>query len=309
VTGVFDRRTTVVVATRDRSETLGRTLARLGALPERPAVIVVDDASADGTADAVRVRYPGVRLLTLERNHGPAARNVGVHAAATPYVAFSDDDSWWASRALGRAADILDAHPDVALVAARILVGPEERLDDTSAAMARSPLPSPNGLPGRPILGFVACGVVVRRRAFLDVGGFSDVVATGGEEDLLALDLAAARWRLLYAADVVAHHHPPTRDNADGRRRGLLRSRVQTAWLRRPLSVALRETATTVTLAIGDRPARHALLDVGRGLPAVVRARRPLPREIEEQRELLDRTQAEGRDALRAMHADAGNAA
>jgi hypothetical protein len=86
------------------------------------------------------------------------------------------------------------------------------------------------------VRGFVACGAVVRRDALLACGGFEPRFQFGGEEELLALDLAAARWRLRYADDAVAHHAP-----ADGERDGRdfrdLRNALWTAWLRRPAAV------------------------------------------------------------------------
>ena len=101
----------VVVITRNRRERLVRTLSHLTDLPERPPVVVVDNASDDGTPDVVRARFPHVRVGALPANHGALARTVGVRAATTPYVAFSDDDSWWAAGALLRAADHFDAAP------------------------------------------------------------------------------------------------------------------------------------------------------------------------------------------------------
>src|SRR5690242_13845141 len=94
---------TVVVATRDRRTELSRTLGHLARLPERPEVIVVDNASRDGTARLVRDEHPRVRLLRLSRNMGASARSAGVLAATTPHVAFSDDDSWWAPGSLAAA--------------------------------------------------------------------------------------------------------------------------------------------------------------------------------------------------------------
>src|SRR5262245_34272344 len=60
-----------------------------------------------------------------ERNLGAAGRNAGVRAARTPYVALCDDDAWWAPGALARAAHLLDVHPTLAVVCARVLVGPD----------------------------------------------------------------------------------------------------------------------------------------------------------------------------------------
>ncbi len=157
----------VVVATRNRAVELEATLERLRALPERPQVVVVDNASGDGTALRVRRHHPQVEVVELRENLGAAARTVGALHTTSRYVAFSDDDSWWAPGSLERAAELLDRHPRLALVAARVLVGPNERLDPVCAAMASSPLAPTPDLPGRPVLGFVACGAVVRRSASL----------------------------------------------------------------------------------------------------------------------------------------------
>src|SRR5690606_1529283 len=117
----------VVIATRNRSGRLAVTLRHLLALPERPEILVADNASTDDTRAVLARDFPEVRVLALPVNHGALARNHGARALGTPYVAFSDDDSWWAPGALGRAAELFDAHPRLGLIAARTLVGPDER--------------------------------------------------------------------------------------------------------------------------------------------------------------------------------------
>src|SRR5699024_6289246 len=186
----------VVVATRDRVGELRRTLNRLGSLEPRPPVVVVDNASEDETAETVRTEFPDVTLVRLGRNIGCAARNTGVAYTNTPYVAFSDDDSWWAPGALERAADAFDAHPRLGLVAAAILVGDEERADPVNRKLLESPLGWADDLPGPRVMGFLACACVVRRTAFTQAGGFDPLLFFGGEETLLAQDLAARGWEL-----------------------------------------------------------------------------------------------------------------
>jgi GT2 family glycosyltransferase len=269
----------VVVATSNRSARLLDTLATLRELPERPPIVVVDNGSSDGTARAVRARYPEVDVVPLLHNIGPAARTIGARRLRTPLVAFSDDDSWWAPGALALAADVFDAHPRLGLLASRILVGPQARLDPTCAAMANSPLPRDEGLPGPSVLGFVACGAVVRRQAFLEVGGFHPRLDFGGEETLVALDLATAGWKLAYVDAVVAHHHPDP-----GPRRGRSstqgRNALWCAWLRLPLGRALRETAAAAARARSDSSARDALGQAVRGAGWVAGARRSVGRDL-----------------------------
>jgi GT2 family glycosyltransferase len=274
----------VVIATRNRRASVLATLDRLAELPERPPVVLVDNGSGDGTPRAVRRRHPDVKVMELRANAGAAGRNAGVRAHDAPLVAFSDDDSWWEPGALARAVATFARSRRLGLVAARVLVGPERRLDPTCAAMRRSPLPRAPGLSGPQVLGFVACGAVVRRGAFLSVGGFHPRLGVGGEEALLALDLAAAGWRLAYCDEVVAHHHPSGAGAGAraGRRDTQARNDLWTAWLRRPVRRALART-----LALAGRPA--TLLAAARGLPWVVRERRTLPSAIERAARAVER--------------------
>jgi GT2 family glycosyltransferase len=146
--------------------------------------------------------------------------------------------------------------------------------------MAESPLPPTpalEGLDGRRVLGFVAGAAVVRREAFLSVGGFEPRLMIGGEEELLALDLAAAGWELVYVPHVVVRHTPNPRQVATWPGRWQFRNRLWVSWLRHPVGFALRRT---VSLVIDGRPRRHtvaAALRALAGLPWVLRERRPVP--------------------------------
>jgi GT2 family glycosyltransferase len=276
---------TIVLVTRDRRQRVLATLARLEELPERPRVVVVDNGSTDGTATAVRRHRPDVTLITCGRHVGSEARTLGVEAAETPLVAFSDDDSWWAAGALQHAADVFDAYPDLGLIAARIVVEPDGRLDPTCEAMRASPLPRDRPLPGPPVLGFLACGAVARRSAVLACGGFHHRYGFGGEEHLLAVDMAAAGWGLAYVDDVVAHHQPASgpRSWQGGHE---LRNRLWSTWLRRPLPRAVRLTTTLSFDA--DGRGLPALLAALRGLSWVLRERRVVPPHVEQSLRLLD---------------------
>jgi GT2 family glycosyltransferase len=282
----------VAIVTRNRRERLLATLARLRELSERPPVLVADNASSDGTVEAVRRAHPHVQVLALRENRGAAARNAAVRALASPYVAFSDDDSWWEPGALRQAAEAFATHPQLGLLAARVLVGPRGRLDPTCAEMADSPLTDAggSGVPGVPVLGFVACGAVVRRTAFLQAGGFDARYGIGGEERLLAGDLVAAGWLVRYDARIVARHWPPPPSaERRGRAAHVVRNDLWSAWLRRPARAL--PAATLHALADGGagwqtlRGAGAAL----RGLPWVVRERRPHPREVEAAMRRLER--------------------
>lgn len=274
------------MATRNRRDDAVRSVQQLAALPGRPPIVVVDNASRDGTAAAVGDSSPDATVVPLETNVGGCARNVGAEVATTAYLAFSDDDSWWAPGALERAATVLEAHPSVGLVMARILVGPQQRLDATCAAMAQAPLGRPAGMPYPRVAGFLACGAVVRRDAFLAAGGFHEAVRFPGEEEVLALDLRTAGWELVYVPDVVAHHHPRDSSDRAGRAGDMARSALVTSWLRQPAGVAARTTAGVAVRSLRSGDDRRALREALARWRLARRGRRVAPAAV--RRELRD---------------------
>jgi GT2 family glycosyltransferase len=276
----------VVIATRNRCAELCRTLRHLAALPERPHLVVVDNASADGTAARVRDGFPGTDLVTLSRNRGAWARNLGVSRCRTRYVALSDDDSWWEPGSLATAAAVLDAHPPAGLLAARTLVGPQGTADPLNEVLAASPLPS-SGLPGPRVLGFLGCAAVVRKDAFAAAGGFSRLLFIGGEEQLFAYDLAAAGWAACYVPGIIARHHPSPSRDCTLRQAQCARNQVLVAWMRRPVRQALAGTARLARLARREPVAARALAGVAVKLPSALTQRRPLPPDVEAAARLL----------------------
>ncbi|MBT2384538.1 glycosyltransferase family 2 protein [Streptomyces sp. ISL-11] len=284
-----DPRVGVVVITRNRRDELLHTLDRLTALPEQPPIVVVDNDSTDATAQAVRAHHPHITLLTPHRNLGAAGRNLGATALTTPYIAFADDDSWWQPGALTHAADLFQTHPRLALIAAATRVGPDGRPDPLNHTLATSPLGHAPDLPGPSVLGFLACAAVVRRAAFLTVGGFDPLLHFGAEETLLALELAAHGWGLAHCPRVIAWHHPhPT--PRTGRPARILRNELLTAWLRRPLPHALARTWALARTCPADPQARTALAAALRLLPAALARRRLLPPAVERGLRTLETT-------------------
>lgn len=266
----------LVVLTHNRKEEVLRTLAKLTALPEQVPICVVDNGSSDGSGDAIAQAFPQVRLVRLASNLGAAGRNVGARQMRTKYLAFCDDDTWWEPGALTRAVELMEAHPSLAIMTARVLVGTDNREDPASTIMAASPLPNPSRLPGTKVLGFMAGACVVRRLPFLLAGGYEARFFIGGEERLLALDLIAAGWQLAYTPELVVHHHPSAQRDPLQRRRLLLRNALWCAWLRLPLASAWRETWARLAAA-GEFPVLWGLVWALAGVPWVLRRRRVIP--------------------------------
>lgn len=286
-----DSRVGVVVITWQRRDEALACVERLLELPEQPHVVLVDNGSTDGTADAVRERYPAVEVVALSENLGAVGRNIGVRRLRTPYVAFCDDDTWWAPGSLTRAADVLDAYPRLALVNARIVVEPSGAEDPIVAELRDSPVPGPDWLPGPALGSFLAGASVLRRDAFERAGGFSERLWLGGEEELLATDLLSDGWELCYLEELTVHHRASVLRDATHRRRVGLRNTLWFTWLRRPAGAALRRTAFLATTVPRDRTSLLGALDAVRGLGWLLANRRPRPAVVEARLARLDEAQ------------------
>jgi GT2 family glycosyltransferase len=277
----------IVIPTHNRSAVLRETLERLYDLPERPRVLVVDNASTDETDRIWKPFANRVLYLKLRRNLGAAARTIGAREARTPFVAFCDDDCYWTPGSLTRAVERFQRHGSVAVLNGRVLVGDTETPDPACQQMSaarRDP-----AMPGIPIVYFMAGACVMRTAAFLGVGGYHERYFIGAEESLLSLDLAARGWTLWYCDDLIVRHRPSSLNrDPDARRRLVLRNRLWTVLLRRSIWSTMRTLVHYAGIATSDRVVRAALADAIAGLPWIVRERHAIPHDLERRVEALD---------------------
>lgn len=102
---------------------LERTLPAVVALADEFAeILLIDNASTDGSVAFVEAGFPTVRIVRLDRNDGPgAARNAGLAAARTELVLFVDNDVVPEPGCARKLAQALAANPRAAVAAPRIL--------------------------------------------------------------------------------------------------------------------------------------------------------------------------------------------
>lgn len=92
-------------------------------------ILVVDNASTDGSAALIRERFPAVRLLELPENRGPgAARNAGIAAAANDLILFQDNDVRLRSGCPEQLLAMLAQKPGAVIAMPRVLYEREPRI-------------------------------------------------------------------------------------------------------------------------------------------------------------------------------------
>lgn len=161
-------------------------------------IIVCDDASSDGTEEAVRQTFPGVSYLRSDVSRGPCfQRNRGIELALTEIVFPLDDDSMLVDPRTLEVAIGDFAEGDVGIVCMPF----NNVLQDERVRHVRNP--QSRGL----LFDFAACAHGVRREACLAVGGFNEDLFYSQEEGDLALRMYhLGGWRTICGTSPVLHH-------------------------------------------------------------------------------------------------------
>lgn len=232
---------TVVVVTWNRREYLRGCLDALFRQTYRESiVVVVDNASTDGSAELVATEYPEARLIRNGANLGfAAANNIGIHATETPYVATLNNDAEAEPGWLEALVHAAEADASLGSVASKMVLAPDPQTVD-SCGVALDPAGIawdrwggyPAGTVDRRTEVFGPCaGAALYRRAMLDDVGLFDEDYFAYLEDVdLAWRARLRGWRcVLEPAAVVRHAHAGTLGDTSALKRFLLaRNKVWT---------------------------------------------------------------------------------
>jgi GT2 family glycosyltransferase len=256
-------------------ETLQHTLGGLDYPAEALEVIVVDNASRNGTPEMVAAEFPGVRVIVLEENVGASGWNAGLRAGTGRWALLLDDDGHLAEGDLRRAVAAAEEHEaDLVSFRSRSGYDPDFYFDEEY----------PTGL-----LSFWGTAVLLSRRAIEATGGFDPNIFIWANELELTMRVLDGGMRHLHVPGIAAVHMKPP--PVEGRplevwvyrtnQRNL--AYVAASRLRWRDLLPVQGNRVVRVLLDGralDRAALTALPDVLRGTVSGLRARRPLRPEV-----------------------------
>ncbi len=216
----------ILVVNHNGRDHLRHCLERLAAQEgDYGEIVVVDNASTDGSAAMVRDDFPRCRLLAQGENAGfGAANNRAAEAARGDRLLLLNSDAWLDDGALPRLTAALDDEPRLALAAPDLRYpdgqpqfawAPETGVAGEALQMLRNRFeekPWAHRLPPRwlrPLLGpgwFSAACILLRRDAFEQVGGFDEKLFLYFEDVDLSVRLRRAGWQLASVPGAVATH-------------------------------------------------------------------------------------------------------
>lgn len=182
-------------------------------------VIVVDNASEDDSAAAIRSAFPSVELVQRDRRGGfGAGHNLALRRATGRHVLMLNDDTVVCPGAIDTLAGFLDQHPGVALAAPRVVDragvtqpsawrAPRPSFDLIGAAtLGRRPGPLSTGSIPRRVGWAMGCALLARRGPLASVGGFDEGYFMYCEEIDLARRLAEAGFETHWVPSAAVVH-------------------------------------------------------------------------------------------------------
>ena len=187
---------------------------------EDAEIVVLDNASEDGSADAVRERFPDVRLIAQDFRAGFGANhNTVIRATTGRYVYVLNEDTTADDWGFDRLVTHLDESPRVAALGPRI-VYPDGRHQDSAwrfpspavaalglVSLGRVGIKQSSGTAPRGVDWVMGAAVLLRRAALDEVGLFDEEFFLYSEEVDLQLRLRRAGWGVEYFPGVTIVHH------------------------------------------------------------------------------------------------------
>ncbi|HPC86511.1 MAG TPA: glycosyltransferase family 2 protein [Smithellaceae bacterium] len=198
----------VIIVSYNTADLTLRCIASVRSSTGEKEIFVVDNASTDGSAAAVRKKFPEVPLIENPQNLGfGAANNRALKICRGRYVVFLNPDTVVRPDALSRAVSYMDAHPDIGLAGARILNpdgSPQESISwrYPGEKFAKD---ETKGLPGK-----IACvlgAFMIARRPLIDeLGGFDEDFFLYGEDEDLAWRVREKGFSIGYIEEAEVLH-------------------------------------------------------------------------------------------------------
>lgn len=206
-------------------------------------IILIDNASSDGSVDRITAEFPEVRVIASPVNLGVAAgRNLGAERAAGEIVFFLDNDALIDETVLEKIVAAFSNRPRLGIISLHIKDHLNGGLDPECWIFPRTITARAGEI--FPAYSFCGCGFAVRHRLFYELGGLRDAFFFCGEEDEFAIRALNKGFGIEYRGDIVVWHRHSPKERFQGSRRlsFCLRNRLLTIWMHYPFRQAVRMT-------------------------------------------------------------------
>jgi GT2 family glycosyltransferase len=289
-----------IIPTLGRRRELETVLRRLDGIRLHEVLVVANGLDPRPLEELVSTSLHASRLLSTTKNVGIAARNLAAREATGELLLMLDDDSYPLPGALEALVEAFAGRPRLGAAAGRV-----REVDEDGSILAESGVGTfdwffrggrdgPAGSEGQPTFFFPEGASLLRREAFLEVGGFFEPFVFHCEGLELATRLLARRWDVRYVPEARFDHlrHGSRAFDASSLDHRV-RNQVWYFWLHFPAPLVARRVPAYLAFDLVECAYRRVpgawvrgVVGAWRGRSAVRGRRRPLPREVVRRAEL-----------------------
>lgn len=206
----------IVMLAWNRKEDVRESLTRIREIEYKSLeIIVVDNASTDGTQEMVEKEFPNVQLLKMYKNIGIEAYNVGFENANGDYIIVIDDDSFPEKHAVGRMVQAFEQDEQLGVVAfdVRNFYHYDEIKQEQNEIPAGPVKASAEGY----VMSFNGAGFGIRRHLFKEIGYYPEEFFLYHNEMDSAFKIWDAGYRIEFFSNIISYHKYSPQNRASWR--------------------------------------------------------------------------------------------
>ncbi|KAF0996456.1 glycosyltransferase family 2 protein [Geobacillus sp. TFV-3] len=233
----------IVMLAWNRKDDVRESLMHIQEIDYTPIeVIVVDNASTDGTPEMIENEFPDVRLIRMFKNIGIEAYNIGFENAKGKYIVIIDDDSFPARHAIRRMVQVFEEDERLGVVAFDVrnyynydeIKNELEHTDETAEVKA---------VASDYLMSFNGAGVGIRKDLFKKIGYYPEEFFLYNNEMDCAFKIWDAGYRIEFYSNIVSYHKYSPKNRASWRAPFYYtRNAFWLVWKHYPTDMALKIT-------------------------------------------------------------------
>lgn len=158
-------------------------------------VIVVDNASDDGTSAMVAEKFPSVKLISLNNNIGIQGFNIGFKSAKGKYIVVLDDDSYPLPDSIDLLVHTFESEPESTAIIAGKVINPEQNFKDCTKGWPKE------------MITFWGCGAAIRRDLIEEYGGYCEEFFLYRNELEMSIRFKSHGYNTIYNDKIIFYHH------------------------------------------------------------------------------------------------------
>lgn len=243
----------------NRKEDILESLKGIAKIDYEPMeVIVVDNASTDGTCEAIAEQFPEVKVIKMFKNIGIEAYNIGFKNAKGEYIVILDDDSFPHPKAVSRMVEKFERDAKLGVVAFDVR---NFYKYDAVANISEDSAADTEATAKEYYMGFNGAGAGIRKDLFEKIGYYPEEFFLYWNEADTAFRVWNSGYKVVFFSDIISYHkYSPKNRESSRAAYYYTRNAFYLVWKNYPLFMAVKKTIYLIQKSIYSAMEQHSFV-------------------------------------------------